>query len=418
VSAGGHHPDSAPALDDAPPARVGPFAAFGNPGYPFFWSSSVLASMGITTQTAIAQWQVYTLTDSAFQLGLVGLMNVLPVILFGVFGGAFADVADRRKLVAISQVVRIGIVASLAALTLAGAVQVWQIYLAGLLGSLASAFDQPARQAMIFSLVPRHHLLNAVTWHNVQRDAANMIGPAIAGIVMATLSISAAYWIDACLFVPLIIAMTRLHVGGTVAARAGARTLLRDGFRFLQRSPVIMTALALDFCLTFFGAYRALFALYARDILMVGPQGFGFLTSAVAVGGILGSSFVLSLGDSQRKGQLQLAAMLVYAAGVVAFAFSALFPLSLLIVSVLGFCDTVAGTMRRSIVQLKTPEAFQGRVGAMQVIVGQGGPAMGAVQAGTMATLIGAPAALAFGAAACGLIGLVTAVRSRSFRTA
>ncbi len=374
--------------------------------------------MGVTTQTAIAQWQVYSLTDSAFQLGLVGLMNVLPVILFGVFGGAFADIADRGKLVAMSQIVRISIVSCLAALTLTGVVQVWHIYLAGLLGSLASAFDQPARQAMIFSLVPRHHLLNAVTWHNIQRDTANMVGPAIAGIVMATFSISAAYWIDACLFVPLIVAMTRLQVGGTATARAGAAALLRDGFQFLRESPVILTALALDFCLTFFGAYRALLALYARDILQVGPQGFGFLTSAVAVGGIMGSSFVLSLGDSKRKGQLQLGAMLGYTVGVGAFAFSTLFPLSLMIASILGFCDTLAGTMRRSIVQLKTPEAFQGRVGAMQVIVGQGGPALGAVQAGTMATLVGAPVALALGAAACGLIGLITAVRSRAFRTA
>ncbi len=373
--------------------------------------------MGVTTQTAISQWQVYSLTDSALQLGLVGLMNVLPIILFGVFGGAFADIADRRKLVAASQLTRMLIVAGLAILTLSGAVQVWQVYLAGLLGSLASAFDQPARQAMIFSLVPRHHLLNAVTWHNVQRDAANLVGPALAGIVMATLSIWAAYAIDACLFLPLIVAVSRLPAGKLAPGRAGAATLLRDGFQFLRQSPVILTSLALDFCLTFFGAYRALLALYARDILNVGPQGFGFLTSAVAVGGMLGSSFVLSLGESKRKGQLQLSAMLVYAGGVMAFAFSTLFPLSLLLASVLGLCDTVAGTMRRSIVQLKTPEEFQGRVGAVQVIVGQGGPALGAVQAGTVASILGAPPALALGAAACGAIALVTAVRGRAFRT-
>ncbi len=404
--------------DEAAPTRVSPFAAFSNPGYPFFWSSSVLASMGVTTQTAISQWQVYTLTESAWQLGLVGLMNVLPVILFGVFGGAFADIADRRKLVAVSQLVRMLVVAALAILTLSGAVQVWQIYLAGLLGSLASAFDQPARQAMIFSLVPRHHLLNAVTWHNVQRDAANLVGPALAGIIMATVSIWAAYAIDACLFLPLIVAVSRLPAGKLAPARAGAAAHLRDGFRFLWQSPVILTSLSLDLCLTFFGAYRALLALYARDILNVGPQGFGFLTSAVAVGEMLGSSFVLSLGESKRKGLLQLSAMLVYAGGVGAFAFSTLFPLSLLLASILGFCDTVAGTMRRSIVQLKTPEEFQGRVGAMQVIVGQGGPALGAVQAGTMASLMGAPPALALGAVACGVIALVTAVRSRAFRTA
>jgi MFS family permease len=374
--------------------------------------------MGISMQVAISQWQVYQLTNSPLQLGLVGLMNVLPVILFGIFGGAVADVADRRKLVAVSQVVRMLVVAALSLLTTAEVVQVWQIYAGGLIGSLASAFDQPSRQAMIFSLVPRQHLLNAVTWHNVQRDASNLMGPAIAGIVMGGLSIAAAYLLNAIFFVPLIFAVIRLPVGDVAPARGGTLTVLRDGLTFLRQSPVIMTSLTLDFCLTFFGPYRALLALYARDILDVGPQGFGFLTSAVAVGGMLGSAFVLSLGDAKYKGRLQLGAMLVYAVAVAAFAFSTFFPLSLALAAGCGLCDTIGGTMRRSLIQLRAPEEYQGRVGALQVIVGQGGPALGAVQAGTLAGLIGAPPALALGAALVGIIALGASFRSRSFRLA
>jgi len=396
--------------------RVGPFAAFESPGYPFFWLSSVAASMGVQTQTVIGQWQVYALTHSPFQLGLVGLMNVLPIILFGVFGGAYADMADRRKLVALSQVVRIGVVGALGLLTVSGAIEVWHVYVGGLIGSFATAFDQPSRQAMIFSLVPRRHLLNAVTWHNVQRDTSNLVGPAAAGIIMAAVSIGAAYFANALLFVPLIIAMIRLRVGGAPPARPSAAGLLRDGLQFVGQSPVIVTSLALDFCLSFFGAYRGILALYARDILRVGPEGFGFLTSAVAVGGILGSSIVLSLGESKHKGRIQIGAMLVYAGGVGAFGLSTLFPLSLALAGVLGCCDTVAGTMRRSIVQLATPEEMQGRVGALQLIVAQSGPALGSAQAGTMSGMIGGPAALSIGAVVCGTAALAAAMRSRAFR--
>jgi MFS family permease len=343
-------------------------------------------------------------------------MNVLPVMLFGVFGGAFADVADRRKLVAFGALVRIGVVLTLGTLTLTGNVQVWHVYVGALAGSFSSAFEQPARQAMVFTLVPREHLMNAVTWHNVQRDASYLVGPAIAGGVIALLSIEAAYFVDGALFLPLILAMTRLNVGGATGARRGTAELLKEGFRFLADARIIMTSLSLDFALTFFGAYRPLLAIYARDILDVGAAGFGILNSAVALGGILGSAFVLGVGNSRRKGPLQLGATLLYAAAVAAFGFSVWFGVSLAICAVLGFCDTVAGTMRRTIIQLSTPEQLQGRVGALQLIVAQSGPALGGVQSGTMTGLIGAPVTLGIGAAICGTYTLVMTLRSRAMR--
>jgi hypothetical protein len=234
---------------------------------------------------------------------------------------------------------------------------------------------------------------------------------------MANVGISAAYFVNAAFFFPLIIAVIRLNVTQAEPDEAGTRALLGEGLRFVRGNPVILTSLTLDFFLSFFGAYRALLAIYARDILDVGPQGFGFLTSAVAVGGIIGSSFVLGVGDTRRKGPIQLTAMMVYTVGVAAFAFSMVFPLSLVITSILGFCDTVAGTMRRSIIQLETPEAFQGRVAGIQAIVGSGGPPLGGAQAGAVASLIGAPAALGIGAVVCGAAALIAAAKARSFKS-
>ena len=127
--------------------------------------------------------------------------------------------------------------------------------------------------------------------------------------------------------------------------------MLREGFGFLGSTPLILTALSLDFFLTFFGAYRPLLAIYARDILDVGPAGFGVMNSAVALGGMGGSAFVLGVGESRKKGPIQLAATLVYAVSVAAFGLSSWFAISLVICAVLGFCDTVAGIMRRSIIQ-------------------------------------------------------------------
>jgi hypothetical protein len=133
---------------------------------------------------------------------------------------------------------------------------------------------------------------------------------------------------------------------------------------------------------------------------------------------MLGSAFVLSLGDSSRKGALQLGAMLVYAGGVVAFAVSTIFPVSLVVAGLLGFCDTIAGTMRRSLIQLSTPDELQGRVGAVQSIVGSGGPALGGAQAGLTASLVGAPLALVVGGAICGAVAVGTALRGGTFRRA
>jgi len=373
--------------------------------------------MGVQMQVAIGQWQVYTITQSPFQLGLVGLFNVLPVILLGVFGGTVSDMVDRRKLVAGAQIARVAIGLALAALTLSGSVEVWQIYVGGLLASFSNAFDGPARQAIVFSLVPRHHLMNAVTWHNVQRDASNLVGPAVAGALMAAASIGAAYFAEALFFIPLLVVMLLVAVGGTLPERRPAIEVLREGLSFLRQTPTILTSLSLDFSLTFFGAYRALLAVYARDILGVGPAGFGLLTSAAALGGMGGSAFVLSLGESRRKGPIQLSATLVYAGAVAAFGLSTWFGLSLAICAVLGFCDTVAGIMRRSIIQLATPEGLQGRVAAVQQIVATGGPALGGVQAGTMSGLLGAPQTLVIGGAVCGGYAAFTAIRARAFRS-
>ena len=372
--------------------------------------------MGMNMQIAIGQWQVYSLTQSPFQLGLVGLMNVLPLILLGVFGGTVSDMVDRRKLVGYAQLGRIAIVLVLGVLTLSGLVQVWQIYAGGLAASFLSAFEGPARQAIVFSLVPKNHLMNAITWHNVQRDASNLVGPAVAGTLMSTVSIGSAYVAESLFFVPLIVVMLTLGVGGTLPERRPAIDVLREGFRFLGSTPLILTALSLDFFLTFFGAYRPLLAIYARDILDVGPAGFGVLNSAVALGGMGGSAFVLGVGESRKKGPIQLAATLVYAASVAAFGLSSWFALSLAICAVLGFCDTVAGIMRRSIIQLATPAQLQGRVAAVQQIVSTGGPALGGVQAGTISGLIGAPLTLVIGAAVCGASTLATTVRARAFR--
>jgi MFS family permease len=399
-------------------AAVGAFAAFSNPGYPFFWLASVASSMGVGMQTVIGEWQVYNLTGSALHLGLVGLMSVLPLITFGIFGGAFADAVDRRKLVVASQALRILTVLTLGVLTLTGQIDVWHIYAGTLVGSFAGAFDQPARQAMIFSMVPRHHLMNAVTWHNVQRDASRLAGPSLAGLVMAFVSIHAAYFVTWLLFLPLVVAMTRVQISPPPEKRAPAGELLLDGMRFLRNTPVVYTSLTLDFCLSFFGGYRGMLALYAKDILGVGAEGFGILSSAVAAGGILGSTFVLRLGESQRKGQLQLAAMGLYAVGLIGFGLSAFLPLSLLLAAVLGFCDTVAGVMRRSLIQLSTPDGMQGRVGAVQAMVASSGPPLGSAQAGALASVIGAPFALALGGSVCGVAAIIAVFRSRTFRSA
>jgi MFS family permease len=263
-----------------------------------FWTGLLLSSVGSQfTQVAMA-WQIYELTNSPLQLGLIGLARAVPQMFILLFGGLLADAMNRRKLMMITQGCLFFVSGSLALLTLAGHVTPLKLYAVTVFLALFSSLEVPSRQSIVTNLVPAEDLSRALAIFSTQRQIATIGGPSVAGLVLAIAGPTACYTVDAIswliMFGSLALIRTRLP------QRGGWRTItfdsLRMGLRFVWGHAVIFPFLMMDFGANIFGTVRSLFPIYARDILAVGPQGLGLLYAASAVGALLGA-LGLSCGD-------------------------------------------------------------------------------------------------------------------------
>ena len=346
-------------------------------------------------------FQVYELSGSAFQLGLTGLAQAIPLFALGLFGGTLADFVDRKKLLLITAAGNLLIAVALGILTLTGAIRVWHILVATALTSALNIVLNPARMALISQFVPRSHLTNAVSLNSSVSQAAHFIGPMIAGIALEWMDIGNAYFFNAAFYFPAAISVLLIQTSGTPVGkkeRFSIRSFL-GGVRFLFSEPIILAMVLLDFVVAGLGYYRPLLPVFAKDILFVGPAGFGVLSSAPAVGGIIGTVLLLVIGDIKRKGLLVMWSFLLYALAVGVFALSTNFLLSVCLLGFLGLANSLQALMRQTTFHLLTPDEVRGRAFAVFNMFSQGANAVGAAEVGFMAALLGAPGSLLFGCA-------------------
>ena len=239
-------------------------------------------------------WHVSLLVPSkqkGIALGLVGLARVVPTVAFSIWGGVVADAHDRRRLMLVTQSIMALIAGTLAWLAFAGIRTVWPIYALSAVAAAATAFDLPARGSLAPSLVPKEDLPNGVTLLSAMFQAASVVGPSLAGIVIAGFGVGAVYAFNAASFLAVIVALLMMRnvpkpvgVRSQVSVKAGL-----EGLRFVFRQPLIRSAMLLDFFATFFASATALLPIYAQDILHVGPHGYGWLYAAPAIGALLAS---------------------------------------------------------------------------------------------------------------------------------
>ncbi|MBI2985286.1 MAG: MFS transporter, partial [Deltaproteobacteria bacterium] len=355
-------------------------------------------------------WQVYQITDSPLQLGLIGLFRALPMIVFSLTGGLLADRLDRRQLLMATQSLAMILAALLGVLTQTGYVQVWHIYTVAFLTGAVNSFDLPVRTAMIPNLVPREHLTTAFALNVTLRQTATLIGPFLAGVILAVVGISWAHYTNALSFVGVIVCLMfiRIRESRSTEKKESALQSMRQGLSFVWGSSVIMGLLVMDTCVNFFGAYKAMMPVFARDLLGVGPTGLGMLLGAPAVGALVGSGVVMGLGNPRGKGRLIIFVTLFYAVGLILFALSRSFTFSLIIAFSLGAFDAVGETLRMTVIQLMTPDHLTGRVQSLVHVFVLGGPLIGQAQTGAVASLLGAPGAITLGGlVALGVVGLM-----------
>lgn len=375
--------------------------------------------MGSQISTVAVAWQVYEITNSPFQLGLTGLFRALPVMIFSLPGGVVADRMDRRRLLIITQALAAVLALVLGFLTSTGQVRVWHIYAVTFLSGAVGIFDAPARTALIPLLVSSEQLASAYALNITWRQIATLAGPFLGGIVISAFGISTSYYIDALSFFSVIIclAFMRARPSPPAEKKESPFQSVQSGFNFIRENSVILGLMSMDTCVNFFGAYRSMMPAFARDILGIGPAGLGALLGVPAFGALLGSGVVMALGNPKYKGKLILWVTWLYTVGLICFALSRSFALSLVIVFFLGFVDAIGETLRDTLVQLITPDRMRGRVKSFDQVFMSAGIYLGHAQMGTAATFFGIPGALILGGSLGSAAVLLVAKFARSLRS-
>ena len=370
-------------------------------------------------QFVAINWHVYLLTKSPLALGLVGLFRGVPIIVCSLAGGVIADAVDRRKLLVVTQVVMLMCAGLLAAFTVAGLESVWPIYVLSALASAANAFDIPARQSLMPALVPTEVFPNAVSLGLIVFNVATIVGPAIAGFMLAESGPALIYGINAFSFLAVIAALVAMRTSGDPERNGDRRSALslaalKEGFRFVWNTPIIVQTMTLDFAATFFASATLLLPIFASERLHVDARGYGFLAAAPAIGSVITALVMARAGSFSKQGRLVVVSVAIFGLATAAFGISTVFWFSLLMLAVTGAADTVSTVLRQTIRQLVTPNHLRGRMTSINMMFFMGGPQLGELEAGVLAAAIGAPLSVIIGGLGSIASAAVAAVKSRS----
>ena len=390
----------------------GPFAAFHFREFRLYWTSLFISNIGSWMQITATSWLLYDLTDSAFQLGLNGVFRAIPTIGLGVFGGTVADRYDRRRLILFSQFALMLLAFLLGFLAQTGIVQAWHIYVLTSLNSVVGTLDGPARQALLPSLVPRWVLPNAIAFNSILWKGTVLVGPALAGVAIATVGTDGAFYANGLSFLAVIGAV--LMMKSAPSQPRHKRAFSKDfyeGLAYVFSHKIIVAVMGMEAASSVFGLDQAMLTIFARDVLQVGASGLGFLQSARGLGGVLGSSLLIFLGQHQAQGTILLVSALLYSAGFALFGISSSFPLSLALLLIVGTMDTIWGATRNTILQVTTAENMRGRVMGIFQLSSRGLNPLGQTETGLVVPLIGAREATFLGGMIVGLVTLATAWR-------
>ena len=368
------------------------------------------AGLGRSLLHAAIHWHLWKLTDSAFYLGLLGLVEFLPVIPVSLFAGAVADNRDRRRIVMASQVVTLGGAIVLTAGSLQGSAEVVLLLVTAVALAIASCFENPAGAALLPSLVPRDLFPTATVVSSNVRNAAAVSGPVLMGFVVAGAGIPAAYAVTAGLmtasvFILLFVRSPEIEGGGQPVAWEA----IREGIVFVWRQKVILGSMTLDMFAVVFASVTALLPVFATDLLGVEAVGYGLLSASVQIGTVAMALLLLVLPPLERPGRALLVAVFFFGLATIAFGLTRSFAFAVAALVVAGMADQVSMVSRSIILQLSTPDGLRGRVNAVNMIFIGASNELGAAESGFLASLTSATFSVVFGGLAClGVLGAVT----------
>ena len=373
--------------------------------YRLLWLGMLISVAGTQMQIAAILWHVNELSGEPIALGGVGLARIAPVLIFSLLAGALADTWNRRRLMLLTQTTLALLAALLAWITRTGHDTVWVIYAITAVTAGVTAFDLPARQSLIPNLVPREHLTNAFSLGSIAFQTGAIVGPALGGLVLARLGLDWAYWINALSYVAVIIALLMMgpvHQEAQPAASGGVSlAAVAEGVRFIRGQPIVLSSMLLDFFATFFSSATALLPIFAKEILGVGPLGYGWLVSAQSVGAVCAATVISIRGQILGQGKVLLRAVTIFGLATIVFGLSRSYWLTFGALTVAGAADSVSTILRNTIRQLQTPDRLRGRMVSVNQMFFMGGPQLGELEAGLVAQLFGAPFSVVSGGVGC-----------------
>ncbi len=374
------------------------------------WFFGQLTSLVGTWMQVIAQnWLVYQLTGSAGDLGLVNFVGAIPLVPLTLYAGAIADRFEKRRVIFLCQASMMVLAFLLAALCYTGVVRLWHVmFLAFLLGA-AQALDTPARQAFVVELVGREDLSNAIALNSGMFQAARVLGPAAAGVLVATSGVAGAFFVNGASFLAVLFALFLMDAA-LLRKTGGDRKSTRDllgGVRYLREhrlSGAVVLLISLSALLAM--PYYVLIPIFAKEVLGRGAEGYGMLMSAAGAGAVIGSLFSASAYVRNRKGATVTAGSLGFPIFLLAFAFSRGYVAASLLLVAVGFAFVLQNAPANSLLQEQVPDHLRGRVMAIYVSLFLGMMRVGSLLVGGLASVTSAPASLAILAAASLLVGL------------
>lgn len=351
-------------------------------------------------------WHLRTLSDQPMVISGIGLMRFMPVILLSLIAGVAADRFDRRKMAILTQIT-LGVVALLLGLaTSLGVMSLWLIFCLVIMQSVAVAFDGPARQALIPSLISRENLANAYSLNSIASKVGGILGPAICGVVIAFWGLQWAYWINAISYLAVIVALIAMGDIRTVLEKKTFELRetfndIQEGIAFIKNSPIIFSVMILDFLGTFFSSANTLLPFVAMDILHIGPIQYGWLSASQAIGTLIIGLYLSQRTKLPRQGLLISISVVMFGLATILFGISTSFWLTMLALILIGAFDGLSSIIRNTVRQVLTPDTMRGRMMSITQIFFKGGPQLGEVESGLVAQLLGVPFAIISGGVGC-----------------
>ena len=371
--------------------------------YRWLWTGQAINGIGTQITRIALPYQVYVLTGSTLAVAALTFVQLIPILIFALGAGSIADAVDRRKLLLLTQLGLLACSASLVAIAALPSQPLIWIFVVAFAAAGLSAVDQPARASAIPRLVPPERLPSAIALNQLNFQVGSIVGPAIGGLLIATVGLTGAYVADVLSFTASIIgvaAIAPLPPLGAVT-RPGLAAI-REGLRFAGGHRVILSTFVIDLNAMIFGMPTSLFPALALDVFKVGPGGLGLMAAAPAIGAFLGALLSGWVKSVRRDGRAVIVAVIVWGVAIALFGLSTFsFALALVFLATAGAADVLSAVFRSTIVQLETPDELRGRVTSIHILVVTSGPRIGDIEAATVGAVIGPQLSVITGGVLC-----------------